>query len=243
MSQAIELQLTCPQCGTEFSHPGHTLVDMADEADSEALWQLQNGTLNRVECPKCQAGGLIPIPVVLHVPEQQMLLVFAPGAQQVDEDQLGQVIGPVLETFITGIPEEKQADYMLSPIVTDDFEALQQASRGELTGQDLFGADGEDFDEHGDEDDDEDDEGPELTPEEQKALQDRMQLLQTLFQSTDSLERISRMRAEAALVDDLFLEVIGMITQQAESAQPEMIPTLQKMMNEAEVFIASNQRK
>lgn len=239
MSQAIELQLTCPQCETEFSHLGQTLVDMANEADSEALWQLQNGTLNQVKCPNCGAGGLIPIPVVLHIPEQEMLLVFAPGAQQMDEEQLGQLIGPVLETFITSLPPEKQAEYMLNPIVTDDLQAIQQAARGELVADDMING-GEYLDED-EEDEDDDDEGEtSLTPEEQQALQARMQLIQTLFQASDSLERISRMRAEASLVDDLFLEVIGMLTEQAEQAQPEVVPTLRKMMNEAEVFISSN---
>jgi len=56
-----------------------------------------------------------------------------------------------------------------------------------------------------------------------------MGLLQQLFQAGDSLERISLMRAHANLVDDLYLEVINLITDQAQEAQPELIPTLQKM--------------
>ncbi len=235
MSQAIELQLTCPQCGTEFSHAAHTVVDMGEEADSEALWELQNGTLNRVACPKCEAGGIIPVPVVLHAPEQEMVLVFAPGAQQLEEEQLGEVIGPVLQAFISNVPEEKQAEYFLRPIVTDDPQALQQAARGELVGDEFEEGD---FDEEGD---DEDDDGEELSQEEQEALAARMNLLQSLFQAQDSLERISLMRTNKELVDSMYLEVVALLTEQAQQAQPEVIPTLQKMMNEAEVFIASNQ--
>ena len=240
MSQAIELQLTCPQCGTEFTHTGHTVVDMGNEADSEVLWQLQNGTLNRAECPNCHTSGLIPIPVALNVPEQQLLLVFAPGASQLNEEQLGGAIGPVLESFINSLPEEKQAaEYLLSPIVTDEVTALQQAARGELTSNDLMSK--TQYLESDDEDEDEEGDEPPLTLEEQQAIQARMQFLQTLFQATDSLQRISMMRGQAALIDDLFLEVIGMITEQAESQQPEVVPVLSKIMNEAEVFIASNQ--
>lgn len=240
MSQALELSLTCPQCNTEFSHPAHTVVDMADEADSEALWQLQNGSLNKVACPNCQAGGIIPVPVVLNVPEKQLLLVFAPGASQMDENQLSDVIGPVLQPFLSALPEEKQAEYMFRPVITDDPAALQQAALGQLSGEDIIGDDADFEDE--DEDDDDLSEEEELSPEEQQDLSARMGLLQQLFTAQDSLERISVMRSQAGLVDELYLEVIALVTEQAEQAQPELIPTLQKMMNEAEVFIASNKK-
>ncbi|HEX2914280.1 MAG TPA: CpXC domain-containing protein [Chloroflexia bacterium] len=242
MSQSIEMQLTCPQCGTEFNSPAHTVVDMANEADSEALWQLQNGTLNKAECPNCQAAGLIPVPVVLNIPEQEKLLVFVPGAYQMDEQQLGSLIGPVLQTYIGNLPEEEQHEYLLSPIVTDDLSALQQASRGELA-LDEFMADASEEDmEFGEEEEgDEEDEESELSPEEQQDLIERMQLLQQLFQANDSLERISMMRASKDKIDDLFLEVIGLLNEQAEDQQPDLVPVLQKIMNEAEVFIASNQ--
>lgn len=237
MSQAIELQLTCPQCNTEFSGPGHTVVDMGEEADSEVLWQLQNGTLNRVECPNCGSGGLIPIPVALHNPENELLLVFAPGAQQIDEEQLGQVIGPVLQAFITNLPEERQAEYMMRPIVTDDPTALQAAARGEISPSDLM--DGVDYEDDEEYEDDEDDE--ELSLEEQQALTARMELLQSLFQASDSLERISMLRDNKPLVDDMMLEVIAMLNEQADGqGQTELVGLLRKIMNEVEVFIASN---
>jgi hypothetical protein len=219
---------------------------MADEADSEALWQLQNGSLNRVACPKCQTGGIIPVPVILHAPAQQMLLVFAPGASEMEEAQLSEIIGPVLQPFLSGLPEDKQAEYMFRPIITDDPAALQQAALGQLSSEDIMGDASEyDLDDAEDADDDEDedeyaDDDAELSPEEQQDLTARMGLLQSLFGATDSLERISLMRGSADLVDELYLEVIALVTEQAEQAQPELLPVLQKMMNEAEVFMASN---
>jgi hypothetical protein len=218
---------------------------MADEADSEALWQLQNGSLNRVSCPKCQTGGIIPVPVVLHAPAQQMLLVFAPGASEMEEAQLSDIIGPVLQPFLGSLPEDKQAEYMFRPIITDDPAALQQAALGQLSSEDIMGDASEyelDDAEDAEDDEDEDEEAidAELSPEEQQDLTARMGLLQTLFGATDSLERISLMRGSADLVDDLYLEVIALVTEQAEQAQPELLPVLQKMMNEAEVFMASN---
>lgn len=238
MSQALELSLTCPQCGTEFSAEAHTIVDMANEADSEALWQLQNGTLNKIECPNCQTAGIIPVPLLLNSPEKEMLVVFVPGATQMDEMQLSELISPVLQPYLTNMPEDQQPEYMFRPIITDDPNVLQQAALGQLNGEDIIG----DASEYVEDEDLEGDAAtePELTAEEQQDLTARMNLLQQLFQAGDSLERISLMRSQANLVDDLYLEVIGLITEQAQDAQPELIPTLQKMMNEAEVFIASN---
>lgn len=236
MSQALELSLTCPQCGTEFSAEAHTIVDMANEADSEALWQLQNGTLNKIECPNCKTAGIIPVPLLLNSPEKELLVVFAPGATQMDEMQLSELISPVLQPYLGNLPEDKQAEYMYKPIITDDPTVLQKAALGEINGEDIMG----DASEYTEEDEDFEGGEPELSAEEQQDLTERMGLLQQLFQANDSLERISLMRAHAPLVDDLYLEVIGLITEQAQNAQPELIPTLQKMMNEAEVFIASN---
>lgn len=237
MSQALELSLTCPQCGTEFSAEAHTIVDMANEADSEALWQLQNGTLNKIECPNCQTAGIIPVPLLLNQPEKEMLVVFAPGATQMDEMQLSELISPLLQPYLGNMPEDRQAEYMFRPIITDDPTVLQKAALGEINGEDIMG----DASEYVDDDEElEENIQEELSPEEQQDLTARMNLLQQLFQAGDSLERISLMRAQVNIVDDLYLEVIGMITDQAQSAQPELIPTLQKMMNEAEVFIASN---
>lgn len=240
MAQSIELQLTCPQCSTEFSRPAYTIVDMGDEADSEVLWQLQNGTLNNITCPKCGAGGLIPIPVLLHVPEQKAMLVFAPGAQKMSEEQLAQAIGPLLQTFIMSVPEDKRADYLMEPVVTDDPAAFQAAARGEFV---LDEAEPMEDGDEADADDDDDDDDEELSPEEQNELMQRMSLVQSLFQATDSLERIGLMRQSKELVDEMFVEVIGTLTEQAEANQPALVVTLQKIMNEAEVFIASNQKE
>jgi len=207
---------------------------MENEADSEVLWQLQNGSLNKVECPKCGALGFIPVPVALNVPEQELMLVYVPNVQQLDEQQLGEAIGPIIEEFIVNLPEERQSDYMLQPVVTDELETLQAASRGEVLDDGL--EDGEEYD-----DEDFDEDGEELTEEEAQALMERRELLQQLFQGADSLERISIMRNSAPLVDDLFQEMLAALTEQAEAVQPELMPLLQKIMNEAEVFIASSQ--
>src|SRR5438067_13621285 len=134
MSQTLELQLTCPSCQTEFETTAHTLVDKADEADAEVFWQLQNGTLNVAKCPKCEANGLVPVPVLLHDPEQERLLAYIANAQEMDVEALGGAIGSILQAFIKSVPEEKRGEYLFHPIVTDDLSAMQAVARGEPMG-------------------------------------------------------------------------------------------------------------
>lgn len=230
MSQVFDLQITCPRCGTDFETTGHTIVDAADEADAEVLWQLQNGSLNVAECPNCQASGLLPVPVIYHDPKNELLLGFVPNSGELDDENLSNTIGPVLQAFIQGVPEEEQKDYLFHPIVTDDQEALIAASRGELSRSDLV--------ESGLEEDNEEQE--ELTPEEQAEMTQRVELLQKLFGANDSLERITLLRQNRQIVDDVLHQMLGVIVMQAEQSQPELLPTLQKVMNEIEVFRASN---
>ena len=230
MSQIFDLQITCPRCGTEFETTGHTIVDAADEADAEVLWQLQNGSLNMAECPNCKATGLLPVPVIYHDPKNELLLGFVPNSDGLDDDNLSDTIGPVLQGFIANVPEDKQQDYLFHPIVTDDQEALIAAARGELTREDLMEA--------GTEEDD--DEAAELTPEEQAQMNQRVELLQKLFEANDSIERITMLRQHREIVDDILHQMLAVIVMQAEESQPELLPTLQKFMNEIEVFRASN---
>ncbi len=233
MSQTFELQLTCPRCGTEFETTGHTLVDTTDEADAEVLWQLQNGTLNVATCPNCSAAGLVPVPVLLHDAERELLLAMVPSAQEMDEETLAQTVGPILQSFISSVPEEQQAEYLFHPIVTDDPAAIQAAARGELMPEPY------DEDEEYDDADDGEEEA-EVSPEEQLEMQKRIELLQFLFEQPDSLQRITTLRQYKHIVDDLFQEMIGVLMQQAQMNQPEVVPVLQKIMNEVEVFRASN---
>jgi DNA-binding TFAR19-related protein (PDSD5 family) len=236
MSKVLELQITCPQCSNEFEAKGHTLVDAADEADAEVRWELQEGSINMAQCPKCGANGLIPVPVILHEPEREILIAFVPNADAMDESTIGQIIGPMLESFISSVPEERQADYLYQPIVTDDPMALVMAARGESLD--------DEYEEEGFEDDDEefDDEDEELTEEELAEIQARQLLLQNMLSlhPSDSLGRIGLMRDNRAIIDDMLVQLIGMVTQQAQSIQPEMVPVLNKITNEIEVFIASN---
>jgi CpXC protein len=238
MAQTVDVNITCPRCSTEFEVSGFTVVDAEDEADAEALWQIQNGTFNRAICPSCQAAGMIPIPMLLHVPDASLLLCFLPGADQFSEEQVTQLISPLLLEFIESKPATEEYEYLQHPIVTDDLEAIIKAARGEI----IVGDDGEFYVEEGEEGEEYEDgdfDPNELTEEEKQEIQLRMQVLQTLFQTDDSLQRIGILRDNKPLVDEFLVEMLETLTQQAQMTQPELIPSLNKIRNEVEVFLAS----
>jgi hypothetical protein len=236
MAQIVDINITCPRCSTEFEVGGFTVVDAGDEADAEALWQVQNGTFNRAICPNCQATGMIPIPMLLHVPEASLLLCFLPGADQFTEEQVTQLISPLLLEFIESKPDTEEFEYLQHPIVTDDLEAIVKAARGEI----VVGDDGEFYIEEGEEGEEEGAFSPdELSDEEKQEIQVRMQLLQVLFQTDDSLQRIGVLRDNKPLVDEFLVEMLDTLMQQAQMTQPEIVPSLNKIRNEVEVFVAS----
>jgi hypothetical protein len=48
------------------------------------------------------------------------------------------------------------------------------------------------------------------------------------------------LRENKDIVDDMLSQLIGIVTDQAQTIQPEAVPVLNKIMNEVEVFRASN---
>jgi DNA-binding TFAR19-related protein (PDSD5 family) len=234
MSRILDLEITCPECGTEFEASGHTIVDAADSTDNNVLQELQEGSINIARCPNCKASGLIPVPVLLHEPVRELLLAFVPNAEEMNEEDISSLIGPMLESFISSIPEEKQGDYLFEPVVTDDPMALVMAARGETLEEEEF--------EYDDDDDEyENDDGEELTEEELAEVQARQQLLQQLLSvdPLDSLTRISLLRQNQQIVDDMLVQLVSIVSDQARNIQPEAIPILNKILNEIEVFLAS----
>lgn len=76
-------------------------------------------------------------------------------------------------------------------------------------------------------------EGLDLTPQEQALLKDRLALLQQLFSLPDSATRRDLMATEHARIDQIFIELVEVLTEQAAEAEPEKHLPLVRIYNEA----------
>ncbi len=130
MAQVIEVEMKCGRCKVDFSRPAWQWVVIDDQPENAALTALQSGILNRVECPNCGAPGFIGIPVMLHIPRQQRLLVYLPQLSRLTDAGLSAVLKPILEPYIASLPPAGRADYLYQPDVTEDWEMLQDLANG-----------------------------------------------------------------------------------------------------------------
>ncbi len=61
-ANAVPIQ--CPNCGTQYSVPVRTMIDVS--AEPRLRQQFLANQINVAVCPNCQTGGLLEVPLVYH---------------------------------------------------------------------------------------------------------------------------------------------------------------------------------
>ena len=69
----------CCACGERFAADVWRGVDARDEAEAK---KLQDGTLNRVQCPSCEARAEVQVPVVFHDGAHERLVLVLPDGMR-----------------------------------------------------------------------------------------------------------------------------------------------------------------
>jgi len=59
---------------------------------------LLSGAYNLIQCPTCGYQGQVPMPIVYHDPEHELLLTYFPPELNVPVNQQEQMIGPLIKT-------------------------------------------------------------------------------------------------------------------------------------------------
>lgn len=88
-------------------------------------------------------------------------------------------------------------------------------------------------------DEDENDEDDEIimTPEEAAEIDARMELLRNLFASPDLADRVAVLAADRAKVDQMFLELVEVLAEQAAATEPDKYEVLVQIYNQAIEFL------
>lgn len=132
-SYAQTTQLTCTQCGRDFTAQVWLILDAAERPD--LVQRAREGTLHDAPCSHCGHQGQVDAPLLIYRPDAEPRLIFS-SAQQTTAEQdreqaggllglLAQALGPAwddawLETIAT-VPRN-----MLPVALTDDPEAMLQ---------------------------------------------------------------------------------------------------------------------
>ena len=78
-STRTERVVYCCPCGERFAADVWRAVDAKDEAEAK---KLQDGTLNRVQCPSCEARAEVQVPVVFHDGAHERLVLVLPDGMR-----------------------------------------------------------------------------------------------------------------------------------------------------------------
>jgi CHAT domain-containing protein len=109
--------IPCPQCQEPSEVMVCQLFDYEQAPDLvQRLVQLE---INFFECPECATPSLVSIPVAVHDPAQEQLVLFIPNEPDQDDQKVRQIIlrleQDIAETLTGHLPE-----YLLNPVVVRD---------------------------------------------------------------------------------------------------------------------------
>ena len=188
----IPTPLRCPFCGAAITVPIQRAIDAVDQPELKA--QLLNGRLNAFACPTCRNTGAIASPFIYHDADKELALIFMPMEASLNHTDQQKLIGQMTQAVINATPPEKRKAYLLQP---QQFFVLQTLIEEILKG------DG-------------------ITPEMLKAQQAKVELLQKMIDTQDSLALAALINENDAQIDESFFQLLSIALASAEAShRPE----------------------
>ncbi|MEI6045193.1 MAG: CpXC domain-containing protein [Chloroflexota bacterium] len=89
MTETALCRYQCPNCQAELEQEGYIAINVQNEKPMEALLA---GTINLTTCTACEAQYLLPIPLVYHNGERELLIIYVPDLVQLSPEELNQLI-------------------------------------------------------------------------------------------------------------------------------------------------------
>lgn len=85
MADIAACRYHCPNCDAEIEQEGYVLVEAQDTEQVQALLE---GELNIITCPNCDKQSRLPLPLLYHDLENQLLICYVPDAAHLSPDQI-----------------------------------------------------------------------------------------------------------------------------------------------------------
>jgi len=182
--------VSCPQCKQPVAAEITRLFDVNENPQAKQM--LLSGAYNLIQCPTCGYQGQVPMPIVYHDPEHELLLTYFPPELNVPVNQQEQMIGPLIKRVMESLPMEKRKAYLFKPETMLTRQRLVER---------VLEEDG-------------------ITPEMIKAQQDRLNLLQRLAGASPEA-RPEVIKQEEALVDEQLIMILQRLIQSAAATGDE----------------------
>ncbi len=89
MAETAVVRYHCPGCQAELEQEGYVTVDALEEGPVAALL---SGEINLATCPECGIQSRLPIPLVFHNGERELIMAFVPEVARLSPEELNKII-------------------------------------------------------------------------------------------------------------------------------------------------------
>lgn len=108
-----KLQTQCPNCGQPIVADVLQVFDAGREPQAKQI--LLSGMFNLAQCQACGFQGQLPLPLVYHDPDKEMLLTFVPPKTGRNMQERENLLAPMLKEVTENLPPEKRKGYLFQP--------------------------------------------------------------------------------------------------------------------------------
>ena len=204
-----KIQTSCPNCQQPIVAEIQQVIDVGRNPKAKNL--ILSGELNMALCQVCGFQGQLPVPVVYHDAEKELLFTFSPPDANKTMEEKERELAPLLKTVIDNLEPKDRKGYLFQPKVMLTINNLVK---------NILLEDG-------------------ITEEMIKNQQEKMKLLDSLF-SLEGEKLTETIRANKDQVDREFFALFAEIAQRILASQDknatEKIRSIQEiLMTETEV--------
>lgn len=204
-----KIQTSCPNCQQPIIAEIQQVIDVGRNPKAKNL--ILSGELNMALCQVCGFQGQLPVPVVYHDAEKELLFTFSPPDANKTMEEKERELAPLLKTVIDNLEPKDRKGYLFQPKVMLTINNLVK---------NILLEDG-------------------ITEEMIKNQQEKMKLLDSLF-SLEGEKLTETIRANKDQVDREFFALFAEIAQRILASQDknatEKIRSIQEiLMTETEV--------
>lgn len=196
-----KIQTRCPNCQQPLVADVQQVLDVG--VDPSIKDKLLSGSLNIAQCPSCGFQGQLPLPIVYHDPEKEMLLTFYPPSMNKTMEEKESEIGPLLKQVTENLPQEARKGYLFQPQAMMTMQSMVKA---------VLEAEG-------------------ITQEMIEQQQEKMDLLEKLLQAEGEAQ-VEIIKEHKDKIDREFFAIFSQIVQRMLSSQnQEVLQKVQELQD------------
>ncbi len=197
------MTIQCPNCGQPNEATIENIIDAGQNPNLKSA--LLSGRLNTVRCSNCSVVSTVAAPLLYHDADKELLISFVPVELALPKAQQDKVIGDLLKSLTSSIPQQAFKGYMFQP---------RQALTMQGLVDQILQADG-------------------ITPEVMEAQRQTISLIENLIQAgPDQLEGLIR-EHDAEIDEQFFQATMALLQHAAEENQEGLVHALLRVQEAA----------